>query len=627
MSQPANLSPSDKATEADLAATEEVSAVHDVEAAAPAVDFVTPQLTIRAVGTGMLIGGVLSLCNIYSGLKIGWGFNMSITAALLGFGFWKVVEGIAKNRSFNILENNINQTAASAAASISSAGLVAPIPALTMLTGETFTWPVLMLWTFSVCAVGITVAIGLRRQMIIVDKLPFASGIASAETLKEMYAKGREAIVRVRMLLGGGLVAALLKIAETVFKIPKLALPGTVSAAAGGALAQKGIAGVTLNNLTFALEPSLLMVGVGGLIGFRAGVSLILGAIFAWGVLGPWALERGYAQPGNPDASWYGPLLNWLLWPGVAMMVTSSLTSFAFSFRSIAAALRRQGNRQGNEVDEGDVPRKWFVGALLASLVVSVVLQTLFFGIAPHIGFAGVLLTFVLAIVAGRVSGETAITPVGAMGKVTQLVFGVIAPGQPAANLMAANVTGGAASQCADLLHDMKTGYLLRAVPRYQAVAQLCGAFAGAVIGSAGYLILIPDPKKQLLTDEWPAPAVAAWKAVAEIFMRGIEAMPDGAMTAMAWAGLAGIVLAVVEKLVPAKTRKWIPSPASLGLAFVVPAYNAVSMFIGATIALILSKVAPSFSARFLVVIAAGLIAGESITGVAIAVQKILAGG
>lgn len=627
MSQPARFRPVDAPPET-AAETEVEPLSGERPSEVPAIDFSTPQLTLRAVATGMLIGGVLSLCNIYSGLKIGWGFNMSITAALLAFGFWKGAERLVGTRPFGMLENNVNQTAASSAAAISSAGLVAPIPALTMLTGQTFSWPVLAIWTFSVCIVGITVAIGLRRQMIVVDKLPFASGIAAAETLKEMYAKGREAIVRVRMLIGGGIVAAALKVAETALRIPKLALPGTISASSGGALAQKGIAGATLHNLTFALEPSLLMVGVGGLIGIRAGVSLLLGAVLAWGVIAPWALERGFAQPGDPTASWYGPLLNWLLWPGVAMMVSASLASFAFSAPSIWAAIRGgKGKSQSSQGDQGDVPRKWFLSSLAIGLVLSVACQALFFDIAPHIGLAGVFLTFVLAVVAGRVSGETGITPVGAMGKVTQLVFGVIAPGQAAPNLMAANVTGGAASQCADLLHDLKTGHLLGAVPRLQAIAQMGGALAGAMIGSFGYLILIPDPKNQLLTDEWPAPAVAAWKAVAEIFMKGIEAMPEGAIAAMGWAATAGVALAILEKVLPAKARKWVPSPASLGLAFVVPAYNAISMFIGAAIALLIARVAPSFSARFVVVIAAGLIAGESITGVAVAVQKILAGG
>lgn len=622
--QPAPVQPPEDSSETAARSVSQIVPAQAVEASP--IDFSAPQLTLRAVGSGMLIGGVLSLCNIYSGLKIGWGFNMSITAALLAFGFWKGAERLAGTRPFGMLENNVNQTAASSAAAISSAGLVAPIPALTMLTGQTFTWPVLAIWTFSVCLVGITVAVGLRRQMIIVDKLPFASGIAAAETLREMYAKGREAMVRVRMLIGGGVVAASLKVAETVFRIPKLAIPGTISAAKGGALAQKGVAGATLHNLTFALEPSLLMVGVGGLIGIRAGLSLFFGAILAWGIVAPWALDKGFAEPGDPSAFWYGPLLNWLLWPGVAMMVSASLASFAFSAKSIFAALKRKKQTGGEEADTGDVPRNWFWTSLIVGLVLSVVCQAFFFDIGVHIAIAGVLLTFVLAVVAGRVSGETAITPVGAMGKVTQLVFGVLAPGQAAPNLMAANVTGGAASQCADLLHDLKTGHLLGAVPRLQTYAQVGGALAGALIGSLGYLVLIPDPANQLLTDEWPAPAVAAWKAVAEIFMKGIEAMPQGAMSAMGWAAAVGIILAVLEKKLPANARKWVPSPASLGLAFVVPAYNAISMCIGAVIALLLSRIVPSFSARFVVVIAAGLIAGESITGVAIAVQKILTG-
>jgi uncharacterized oligopeptide transporter (OPT) family protein len=224
------------------------------------------------------------------------------------------------------------------------------------------------------------------------------------------------------------------------------------------------------------------------------------------------------------------------------------------------------------------------------------------------------------------VSGETGITPVGAMGKVTQLTFGVLAPGQAAPNLMAANVTGGAASQCADLLHDLKTGHMLGGVPRLQAVAQIFGALAGALLGSFGYLVIVRDPS-MLMTEEWPAPSVASWKAVAEIFMRGLEAMPPGAMMAMAIAAVVGVILAVLEKVLPPKARVWVPSPASLGLAFVIPAYNAISMFLGAVLAAGVGRVAPHWSARFLVVLAAGLIAGESITGVAMAMKQILLGG
>jgi uncharacterized oligopeptide transporter (OPT) family protein len=577
------------------------------------IDRVTRQLTVRAVLTGMVLGGLLSLCNIYSGLKLGWSNNMSVTAALLGFAFWRVMAATARTQPFTILETNLNQTGASAAASISSAGLVAPIPALTILTGEELGWGVLVAWTFSVCCVGIAVAVGLRRQMIIVDRLPFPSGVAAAQTLREMYASGREAVARVQMLAAAGAVAAAVKLAENAKWFAKVAFPGSYAGASGT---------VTAKNLTFSFDPTLLMIGVGGLIGLRAGLSLLFGAVVAYAVLGPLALEHGWATAGKPGAAWFGPLNAWLLWPGVAMMVTASLTSFAFSWRSFAAAFRGGGG--GGSEESGDVPRSWFLGGMAVALVGSVVLQTALFDIAPHVAALGVLLSFVIAVVAARVAGETNVTPIGPMGKVTQLLFGVLTPGQVAPNLMAANVTGGAASQCADLMHDLKTGWLIGATARYQAISQLCGALAGALLGSAAYLLLIPDPKGMLLTEEWPAPAVATWKAVAEVFARGIDAMPTGAPLGILAGGLAGIALALGDKLLHPRVRRWLPSASAIGLAFVLPAYNSISMCLGAVLVALLGRWVPSWSARFAVVVASGLIAGESLAGVGIALEGML---
>jgi OPT family oligopeptide transporter len=597
------------------------------------------QFTLRAVLTGMSLGGVLSLCNIYSGLKIGWGFNMSVTAALLSYAFWQGSNKLFKTREWGLLENNINQTIASSAAAISSAGLVSAVPALTMITGQTLSWFWLSIWVFSVAMVGVTVAIGLRRQMLLVDKLKFPGGVASATTIKEMYAQGKEAMARIKVLLSAAFFAASLRIARTLLSIPMAPVPGFIASKPDGALISHGIKGITLKNLTFAFEPSMMMVGVGALIGWRACVSLLGGAILAWGIIAPRVLELGWANPGlnSTSASWYTTVLTWLLWPGVAMMVTSSLTSFAFSWRSILSAVTGKDfskkNKKTEECDQADgktfgqeedvISKKVFKFALLGVLVLSVILQVFLFDIQAWAATFGVLITFILAVVAGRVSGETGVTPVGAMGKVTQLIFGAIDP-SPAANLMSANVTGGAASQCADLLHDLKCGQILGASPRLQCYAQYFGTIAGAMAGSAAYLILIPDPKNQLLTDEWPAPAVATWKAVAEVFMVGFEAMPEGAVTAMIVAGIAGIILAALAKTTPAKFNFLVPSPASIGLAFVIPAYNSVSMFIGGFIGLVLTKYCKTWAEKFLVVAAAGLIAGESLTGVATAMLKMI---
>jgi uncharacterized oligopeptide transporter (OPT) family protein len=665
----------------------------------PPVDLVSKQLTVRALLTGMVLGGTLSVCNVYLGLKIGWGTNMSITGILLGFALWKGLQAISANKvsEFGVLENNINQSACSSAAAVSSAGLVAPIPALAMLTGDELSWAWLSIWVFSVCLVGITVATGLRHQMIMVDRLPFPGGLACGETLREIYGHGAEAIKRVQLLGLGALAGAVVKLLE-IFKVVKsVALTFPLN-------------GYPASTMGFKLDPGFLMVAVGGLVGMRVGASMIIGAVLAWGVIGPMVvadgrapitttqaivLPEGVVLPAegpityvetreqlqmkgamssslhgdlvglSDDAEWQGAVgrlyvasqfdpdaraaalaavpgvgdvpaftprsrdvLTWLLWPGVTLMVVASLVTFMFSFPSMIRAFRGTGG--GGELalhkQAGMLPRSFFYTGAIVALLLSVGLPIALFEIIWWAAILGVLMSFALAIVGSRVSGETNITPVGPMGKVTQLVFGVIVPKSAAANLMAANVTGGAASQCADLMHDFKCGSMLGASPSKQFFAQIAGAIAGAIVGSGFYIVLIPNPSEMLLTPEWPAPAVAAWKAVAEIFQVGFEALPAGTPMAMLIAAIIGVVFPIIEKVSPKKVRALIPSVSSVGLAFVVYPNYAISMFIGAVIAWILGRIYPSWTTRFLITICAGIIVGESLIGAGDAFWKMFAG-
>jgi uncharacterized oligopeptide transporter (OPT) family protein len=590
------------------------------------------ELTVRAVVTGALLGGVLSLCNIYSGLRIGWGFNMSITAALLGWGIWSALTVGRPHARFGKLENNLSQTAAAAGAYISSAGFVSAIPAWTMLTGRTLGWGALAVWTFIIGMTGVVVGIGLRKQLIEVDRLPFASGIASAETLEKIHDTSGSAEARPKLLslLGALVVAALAKLGTHLGEIAQLKVPGTF------ALTDSRRA--SLHNLTISFDVSPMMVAVGALGSLRTGVTVLLGGLFSWGVLGPLAIRAGWCEmgPDDPEAAWFTAMVRWLLWPGVAMMVSSSLTSVAFSWRSFVRAFQRrpEGEAPAPEAAAGpsvppekEVPRPVLFGLTAVLVVASSIGQWVLFDIPLWMGVFSTLLTFALATVAGRVSGETTITPVGAMGKVTQLIFGLVRPGDATANLMTANVTGGAASQTGDMLHELKAGLLLGASPRAQAIAQAAGVLGGALCGSAAYLILIPDPQHMLLTDEWPAPAVATWRAVAELFARGIEAMPAGAMAAMAISGALGVVLAILEKVLPEKQREWVPSPASLGLAMTIQVWTCLNLFLGSLAGWALRRWAPDFAKRYLTPIASGVVAGESLMGVGIAIWAIATGG
>ncbi|HZH05634.1 MAG TPA: OPT/YSL family transporter, partial [Lautropia sp.] len=416
--------------------------------------------TIRAIATGMVIGTLLTPCNVYSGLKIGWSFNMSITAGLLAFAFWRFAQDLAQARPWHLQENVINQTTASSAASIVSSGLVAPIPALTLLTGTELSLPLLWLWVVSVSMLGIVIAIPLRSPMLVREKLVFPAGVATAETLREIHARGSEAAARVRMLLSGALVSGGLKL-FTEFGPGVARWSPPIAWQSSGALREGGIATLGLKQLGFALDPSLLMVGFGAIIGLRAGLSLLLGAVVAWLGLAPWLLAQGWAAAGPADDVWFAPLVEWLLWPGVTLMTVASLTGFVQ-----ALWLRRRVDPQSGEVLPADgnalsVSRQAFVAGAAAAGGLAIFSQYFIFGIPPWLGLVSVLLAFVLAVVASRAVGETGIPPIGAIGKIAQLSFGVAAPANPTLNLMGANVTGGAAGQCADLLDDLRAGQLL----------------------------------------------------------------------------------------------------------------------------------------------------------------------
>src|SRR3954468_18664319 len=140
------------------------------------------QLTLRSVITGMLLGGLMALSNLYVSLKTGWSLGVTITAAILAFAAWtairKVVPGTAP---FGPLENNAMQSVASAAGYMTGGGTVAAIPALMMVTGYRFDALTMMTWIGALACLGVFAAIPLKRQMINIEQLRFPSGIAAAE--------------------------------------------------------------------------------------------------------------------------------------------------------------------------------------------------------------------------------------------------------------------------------------------------------------------------------------------------------------------------------------------------------------------------------------------------------------
>ncbi|MCE5303990.1 MAG: OPT/YSL family transporter [Planctomycetaceae bacterium] len=603
-----------------------------------------PQFTPRAIISGMAIGGIMSISNLYVGLKTGWGLGVTITACIIAFAVFRAMEAIVpayRRRPFSVLENLTMSSAASAAGYISSAGLVSSIPALYMATGRALTWWEMMLWLGAVAPLGVCMAIPLKRQLINIDQLPFPTGIATAETLRGIHAAGVEAMQKAKALLWTALAGFGVKLWASLgligvslkerFALPQAwcerldrwTLPDALPLWPG----QQGL----IDRLTLGFEGSTIMVAAGAIMGIRVGVSLLVGAVIYYGVLAPQLIERGVI-PGDG----YREIVKWILWPSTAMMVVSGLLAFAMRWRTIGRAFGELvaifggGDRHRDPLADVEAPASWFILGVLLSGSACVVLGMWRFQISWWMGIVAVALTFLLSIVAARATGETDITPISAMGKITQLAYGVIAPSNMTTNLMTASITAGAASHSADLLTDLKSGYLLGSNPRRQTLAQFFGVVAGILFCVPIYTIVVKTPtpaadgsqpaaaETNLGTAQLPAPSAKVWAAVAEVLNRGLDGLPPGAIWAMVIGGALGAALTLAEEFLPRPWVRWLPSATGLGIAGVVPASNSISMFLGALIAWLWTKWNAKSAEKYVISGSSGLIAGESLTGVAV---------
>jgi uncharacterized oligopeptide transporter (OPT) family protein len=613
-----------------------------------------PQLTLRALVMGMLLGGFLSVSNVYIGLKAGWSMGVAITSCILAYAIFSTLHRTFPKwfPAFSILENNAMQSCASAAGYMTGAGLVNAIPALMMLNPSAVPgqWQV-MIWVLVISWLGVFLAVPAKRQMINVEQLPYPTGIAAATTLRALHGEGGKAERQARTLMLAGLLGSIITwmrdaqakwLTTTELKWMPSWAPFRELAAPAWAPWLKypriratwgtewiPIGGHRLNEFTMSFEGSLLFVASGAIIGFRQAWSMMLGAVINYCVLAPIMMNQGIIAASGGSA--LRRISSWSLWIGVPMMVTSGLLLFFMqwktvvrAFGTLAAFLKRRGS-SADPMERIEVPGSWFMGGMIVLGAAAVFLGHSLYHITWWMGVVAVLMTLFLVIVAGRAVGETDITPTGPLSKITQLTFGAIKPGDISTNLMTANITAGACSHAGDLLTDLKSGYLLGAKPRQQFIAQFFGVVAGAVVVVPVFFLLVPNASV-LGTEQWPAPAAQVWRGVAELLSKGVGSLHPTARIGLLVGGLIGIALPLLEMAFP-RHKKLIPAATGLGIAFTINGYNAIMMFLGALAALVLSRSKPQVHEEYTVPVASGIIAGESLMGVLIAllvVAKVL---
>lgn len=589
------------------------------------------QLTWRAVLMGSVLGGVLSLTNLYIGLKSGWGFGVAITACILSYAIWTSLygAGIVKSK-MTILENNCMQSTASAAGYSTGTTLVSAFPAFMLITGEPLPLKLTLAWVFFLAVLGVTMAIPMKRQMINVEQLRFPSGTAAAETLRALHSHGEKGMRAAKALGIAGVIAGIDKFWAEGFpvldKYFSSHLHGMkLAAVSSSAFIEKiqtwflGTEGYKIwAGRTAIFSWDSIFVAAGAITGMRVCLSMFISATLCWAVFVPLLQAHGHIT----YEGGFKQVVQWTLWGGVACMVTSGLLNFLLQLKTSMRAFRslgkmfRRGTDGKDRLDAIEAPMQWFLAGQVISLAALGYLANSSLGIPYWIAALALVLSFVLALVACRVTGETDTTPQGPMGHLTQLIVGGIHPGTATTTLMSANIVSSAAISSADLLTDLKSGYLLGANPRKQFIAQFSGIFIGTLITVLSFTILVPNAAA-LGSDQFPAPAAQSWRAMALTMSQGLAQLHPIKKNAILIGGAVGIVLALLPVLFP-KKQKYLPSAAGVGLAWTFHWYLSMLFFLGALIGWVWQRVSKKHAEEFTYPVASGVIAGGSLIGVAL---------
>ncbi len=619
-----------------------------------------PQLTLRSGATGMILGGVLSLTNLYVGVKTGWTLGVGITSVILAFSLWKVFEKIGVKNEFSLLENNCMQSIATSAGYM-TAPLISSLTAYMWVTETRIPLWQVWIWIVALGVLGVLFAFPLKRRFINDEQHPFPEGRAAGVVMDALHAGDAAAgLLKGKILAVTGGVAALLtvlksdKLTETLY-ISFLRFPDALDEWIHELTPLK-IGGVDIRQLSVVAETDFVMFAAGGLMGIRTGASILIGAlvnylwlapmVIGWGDIAERAGADGAVQEGVYG---FGQITKWALWPGVACMTTASLFAFFSkpkiiidSFKALfkkkdekAADSEKGPYRKGDQPAEEDpmkdieLPMNVFaIGIPIVGGLV-VVLAWWFFDVSILMGIVAVPLIFVFTLIAVNSTALTSITPTGALGKLTQLTYGILAPGNMTTNLMTAGITGEVAGNASNLLMDIKPGYMLGGKPRHQALGHVLGIIAGASVAvPVFFLVFVPETptREAMLTNDYPFTAAAIWHAVAELLTQGLEHLPVSAR----WAALIGAILGIVLEAIKTVTKgKFWVSGVGIGLAFVIPFSTCLAMFAGSFFFWLCEKrftKEGTWAKRVIVdnvePICAGIIAGGALTGILVIVLE-----
>ncbi|KAF8071915.1 oligonucleotide transporter [Lyophyllum atratum] len=623
-----------------------------------------PEFTLRAVCLGLAIGCLICFTNLSLGLQSGWISMMSIQSALIGFLVSRLLPVPLTPQEIIVVQT----TAVATGTMPLAAGFVGILPALSLLSEERdgvppihLTWLSAVGWSCGVAFFGVFLSPPLRTQVIIEEKLTFPSGTATAQLISVLHklpppdttvghsrgythinpeddiphdegSRGptttddeiddeheneeRGAVEHDgwHSLSWSFAASALLTLFAYFFPVTfTIPLFGTY-------LAREWL---------WYFTPSLSYVGQGIIMGFPTTLSMNLGMFVGWAVLSPLAKLSGWA-PG-PVGDMATGARGWILWTSLGIMCADSFVSLlpvAFDYVADLVAkcgkdysaidARRQDNHE-TETEDRLVPMSWVLIGLVSSIAIGTVLVWAVFGhegIKPWATVLGFILGGMLSIFGVRALGETDLNPVSGLGKISQLLFAWIQPGNIVANIIAGGVTEAGAQQAGDLMQDLKTGHLLHASPRAQFFAQLIGSSVSILVTTTAFTLynrayVIPGPS-------FPAPTAYVWLSLARLLRDG--QLPENSALFMIAFSLVFGTLSTIRTIAGRRQHwitKWIPSGVAFAIGFLnTPSFSIARLLGGIAEYVYRTRFAKDKSDIRIIVIASGFVLGEGVVSI-----------
>jgi putative OPT family oligopeptide transporter len=584
---------------------------------------VPPQLTFKAILLGIALAIILAGANAYLGLFAGMTVSASIPAAVISMGLLRLF------RDSNVLENNIVQTAASAGESV-AAGAIFTLPALILLGY----WNVFDYWW--VCAItglggllGVLFTIPLRRSLIVEQSLPFPEGTATAEVLKLGDAPGQG----LRALGLAAAIGATLKFAETGLRL----WPGTAQVAtqtSGGTVIYAGT------------SVSAALLSVGYIVGFNVAVLIFAGGVLAWGIGIPlystWFMTPGEFQSSDAVDLAFTIWSTKIRYVGVGAMLTGGIWAL-ISIRGSIFQVIRSGIKSGQQAGvtavphfEQDLPMKFVLtGIALFVAPIFALYYTIIGSWEIGLAMTGIMMVagFLFSAVAGYMAGlvGSSNNPVSGVTIATLLVASLLllwltGPGATAA---AAAILIGAVVCCAaaiagDNMQDLKAGHLLGATPWKQQLMQGIGVLSAALVMAPVLNLLLSAYGMGPPTAEHPnslaAPQANLMASVASGVLGG-----ELPWALVAIGATTGAIIVFADELLR-RSRSALRCPVlAVAVGIYLPLELSVPICAGGIIAWLANrKHAGSTISNNGMLFAAGLITGEALVGILIAIPIVL---